>query len=185
MNKIIYILLKIRSHNNLSILTDIIALRNLAHAVTNPFQESNKFYSKTIGSFHKNRPFSKCVQAEQFFVVELVLLPHQVIIFPKSLWELIEITAGQEFITEWDKYEIRYSYMLNTSITTNYYILLYTFYFYASGLYADVIDLAPVTISTNDEKTKVLKFFFHNFPVLTNIFFFDFKLFKFISRINL
>lgn len=75
--------------------------------------------------------------------------------------------------------------MLNTSTTTNYFILLYTFLFYASALYADVIDLAPVTISTNDEKTKVLKFFFHNFPELTNIFFFDFKLFKFISRINL
>jgi hypothetical protein len=66
-------------------------------------------YSKTIGSFHKNRPFSKWVESENFFIAELVLLPHQVIIFPKALREQIEITTNQEFIKEWDKYEIRYT----------------------------------------------------------------------------
>ena len=82
-------------------------MRNLAPAVKNPIQEMNKHYSKTINSIDKNRPFSSKSDYDKFTVVNLVLLPHQVIIFPKQLGEQINILTHMDSIRHYDKFEIR------------------------------------------------------------------------------
>jgi hypothetical protein len=85
---------------------DIISLRNLAEAVRNPFLESNKTYSGLLKTESNNRPFSSIKKTADSFVVSLILLPHQIVVFPNELLTKIAWIADPSMII-YGKDEIR------------------------------------------------------------------------------
>ena len=89
--------------------SDIIALRNIAAAVRSPFNEINRLYSKTIQATKFSRPFSSITKLENSYLVDLVLLPHQIIALPNSLYTKLVLPPNiHDYIQRYDKEDLRY-----------------------------------------------------------------------------
>ena len=83
-------------------------LRNTAAAVRNPLTEINKIYSQTLQTTQPNRPFSSISKLpDSTLVVDFILLPHQVAVFPLEL--LAKITwPSSPLLEDLDGEELRY-----------------------------------------------------------------------------
>jgi len=89
---------------------DIIALRNVSTAVKSPINEINRIYSKTIQATKNNRPFVFVAKLKNSILVDLILLPHQILAIPidlfiKMVLQTDLLTAG--VINEFDQPRLR------------------------------------------------------------------------------
>ncbi len=94
---------------------DIISLRNTSEAVKDPIKEINKIYSKEINAFKPNRPFSSISYLQDTISIELILLPHQVIVFPFSLLSKISWPIDLT-IEEYEEDDIRYFFLFYSQL---------------------------------------------------------------------
>lgn len=70
-------------------------------------KEINKLYAQTIQSVNTNRPFSSIIKIDNTIVVDLVLLPNQVIAFPQEIMR--KITWPEHLsIQQFDHQSLRY-----------------------------------------------------------------------------
>jgi len=150
-------------------------LRNTAAAVRNPLTEINKIYSQTLQTTQPNRPFSSISKLpDSTLVVDFILLPHQVAVFPLEL--LAKITwPSTPLLEDLDGEELRYFfYLIYIYIIPSLFLMSYRAMIEAPDL--------TITLSSND-KVKVKKIQKYMLPPKVPLpFFFSFFLFPIVSR---
>ncbi len=77
-------------------------------ALKNPFDTLNNLYAKTIQSVHTKRPFTSIeTPSKKSTTVKLILLPHQTLILPKSLANLMTVLHDPDELQFYDNDQVK------------------------------------------------------------------------------
>jgi hypothetical protein len=86
--------------SNTFLFLDVVSIRNVKAATTNPFKELNTCFTKIWDGAVKNRPFTEWSKTTNLFRVELVLLPGQYLLIPSKIYKLLNFKKADD-LTMW------------------------------------------------------------------------------------